>query len=453
MRSKTFGEFLEKWDSYSTKHQQAVLKIDPKVEKEILRSSKTFLRRHREFSALEKIHLKGRRISEKRQKLLIKNAIKSERDCKKATRLSIELFKNQKAALESTQQFIIENFEDVCVFSNPIFFANDLRGKLSDIGLSMKEMRFYHYALFNNVSAKAFKRIFQKRSFYSILEQASKDLDRVPFPESLEIMKKKGMITISGCEEAVPYIVGAVTTVVGAALCVASFYVPVLAPIAITVITTGASLIFEEAVQDISGTQDGYWSIAPYNFPIVTFPIHPSDSDQPVYWGPNLPEDYNQIAQVPDELQKRVREDAIWRSGSQGGANIFWVSHYDWPAVDGQPELGVVWAPGTTLPGFTIYVEAAMQLFIYNAIWHHDYRNYYLAWPVLRLVSQPISAATAYSRGYYGNHNRSKMEVHRMHCSWLHLINPSNIRIYGSLDDAHSAGLDNCHYCIGGSKR
>lgn len=54
---------------------------------------------------------------------------------------------------------------------------------------------------------------------------------------------------------------------------------------------------------------------------------------------------------------------------------------------------------------------------------------------------------------YIANTSYRKKEVHRRSCSFLHLTNPANLRVYDSLRQAHSAGMDNCHYCIGGSKR
>jgi hypothetical protein len=55
--------------------------------------------------------------------------------------------------------------------------------------------------------------------------------------------------------------------------------------------------------------------------------------------------------------------------------------------------------------------------------------------------------------GLVGNLSRSKREVHQTFCPWLHLIDGRHIGRFDSLASAHSAGLDNCAYCIGGSKR
>jgi hypothetical protein len=70
--------------------------------------------------------------------------------------------------------------------------------------------------------------------------------------------------------------------------------------------------------------------------------------------------------------------------------------------------------------------------------------------PAPNIVSPP---PPGYSGRYYGNRSRSKMEVHNVYCPWLNLINREHLYVYNSLPEAHSAGLDNCAHCIGGSLR
>lgn len=58
------------------------------------------------------------------------------------------------------------------------------------------------------------------------------------------------------------------------------------------------------------------------------------------------------------------------------------------------------------------------------------------------------------SFGYaLGNMSRTKLELHMPSCPFLHLIHPRHLRRFNNIDEGRAAGLDNCHYCIGGSLR
>jgi len=66
--------------------------------------------------------------------------------------------------------------------------------------------------------------------------------------------------------------------------------------------------------------------------------------------------------------------------------------------------------------------------------------------------SQSISSSAKF--GYaLGNMSRSKLEIHVPSCPFLHLIHPRHLQSFRSVAEGQAAGLDNCHYCIGGSKR
>ena len=66
-----------------------------------------------------------------------------------------------------------------------------------------------------------------------------------------------------------------------------------------------------------------------------------------------------------------------------------------------------------------------------------------------------------YGKRFLGN--RSKKEVHDLdneqtgqnECQINEIIRAGNAKIFtpDSLDQAHKDGYDNCHYCLGGSKR
>lgn len=69
-------------------------------------------------------------------------------------------------------------------------------------------------------------------------------------------------------------------------------------------------------------------------------------------------------------------------------------------------------------------------------------------------AARPRTRTTTLVGGeYIANTSYRKREIHRRSCPFLYLTNPTNLRVYSSLRQAHAAGMDNCHYCIGGSKR
>jgi len=57
------------------------------------------------------------------------------------------------------------------------------------------------------------------------------------------------------------------------------------------------------------------------------------------------------------------------------------------------------------------------------------------------------------SYAYVGNKDKDNMEVHKASCSWADNIKAENRVYFKSLEEAHTKGFDNCHWCLGGSKR
>jgi hypothetical protein len=63
-----------------------------------------------------------------------------------------------------------------------------------------------------------------------------------------------------------------------------------------------------------------------------------------------------------------------------------------------------------------------------------------------------------YNSRFCGNSSPTKMEVHDLdnenpQCQIDEIIAAGHAVPFGSLEEAHSQGYDNCHYCIGESKR
>lgn len=68
-------------------------------------------------------------------------------------------------------------------------------------------------------------------------------------------------------------------------------------------------------------------------------------------------------------------------------------------------------------------------------------------------VNPPVSTRRTKPKHYLGNMSRTKRELHSTDCAFLHLIDSQHLRRFGSLASARKSGLDNCHYCLGESKR
>ena len=72
----------------------------------------------------------------------------------------------------------------------------------------------------------------------------------------------------------------------------------------------------------------------------------------------------------------------------------------------------------------------------------------------LRWVSDTsYSAKTAVETYGYLLANTNTRELHTPKCAFIHLIKPENLRTLSTKRQAARLGLDNCHYCLGGSTR
>jgi len=63
-----------------------------------------------------------------------------------------------------------------------------------------------------------------------------------------------------------------------------------------------------------------------------------------------------------------------------------------------------------------------------------------------------------YGARFCGNDSPSKMEVHDLdnetsQCQINEIVAAGHAQPFDTLDAAHSAGYDNCHYCLGSSTR
>jgi hypothetical protein len=126
--------------------------------------------------------------------------------------------------------------------------------------------------------------------------------------------------------------------------------------------------------------------------------------------------------------------DAIWGPAAfQGGYRTLWI-RYLLGGAPGQEGRIQVWPNGTSL-------LTQMQDFRAGP-----------EWASATAGRTPEQAVELY--GYaLGNMSRSKLELHLPDCSFLYLTAPRNLRRFATLDEGRSVGLDNCFYCVGGSKR
>lgn len=324
--------------------------------RKMVRSHKNFNKRHRLISQMRKKHAKGHRINERQQKDLIKSSIKAEAEFKNSMTESLEVFTQNKPLVRGMEKTILENFDEIRIQTNPIFFPEEVRKTLTDMGYTMKELRYYHNLVFNQQNAQAFKEVLENYGMEKLFDRAAKIHKDVSVPESIDDLRKEGVISITGAEKAVKKTVAAVTVGIGVAIAVVGAVVAIVNP--------------------------------PLGFAIVT-----------------------------------------------GGTLIAAAGAALWEDAEGND----------------VYIEVGAETsFSYQAV---DY-------PVSAQVigSSPTGSVTQYPTGnyqgeYYANTSYSKMEIHRTHCGFLHLIKPEHISVYNSLSKAHADGFDNCYYCIGGSER
>lgn len=284
MKCRTIDEYRRKTKKYVTEKISASFRVNPKTVKKIEKNFRDYLRYHRQYSSMRLMHQKGKRISEKNQKRLIKNALASERCFKTAINTSLEVMINNIDYLKHMQKYILNNFEEVGAFANPIFFDRTLRKKIIGLGMTMKELRGYYNIYFRKDILKVLKKAMKEKPLKTQLQQVSKNIIKAPYSESTSRMRELGMITINGNEGIEPYIVGACMIVVGAAI---TYYAPWLG-VGEMLIMDGGYLITEETIQWVTGTQDDSWTFygteIPFwhpQLPIISIPYTPVEFPDP----------------------------------------------------------------------------------------------------------------------------------------------------------------------------
>lgn len=247
---KTIKELEEKLKHPDYDRLKEKMKANKKVIDKIISDQTDFLKRHGKVVFFEKQLKKGEKISENMQRHLIKSALESERKFRHATKSSLKLF-DDKSLLKTSQMHFNDNFDEIIEFCDPSLFPGEAQIKFVDMGLSIEEMRG-HYKVYKE-NKDSLRKKFKEDSFETIIKKAIKSIDEDEFPESNEILRKKGIITISGASWW-GYVVGAVTAVAGAIV------TPFCPPVGVGLIVGGATTIATEAYQDASGTQDNSWT-------------------------------------------------------------------------------------------------------------------------------------------------------------------------------------------------
>lgn len=106
-----------------------------------------------------------------------------------------------------------------------------------------------------------------------------------------------------------------------------------------------------------------------------------------------------------------------------------------------------VLAPGSGGGSSNNSVSSSVQQQNINAHWQGVASN-----PPAPSISFTLAERAEQVYGYLIG-NKNTKEAHTANCSYLHLIKPKNEVILDSANEARGKGYDNCHYCIGGSKR
>lgn len=208
----------------------ASIKVDKGFLQSITKSHKHFARRHQLVSEMRNRHHRGRKVSEKLQRNLLNSALKAEAEVSQSISDSLNLFEKNKALLNEVERKILDNFDELRVKSNPVFFNAETRKTLLDMGYTMKDLRYYHNVLLNKKNAAAFRTLVEKKGLKSIFERAKKLQKSTSAPESIEELRKEGVVTIEGAKKAVQKTVAAVTIAVGAVVAVVGAIVAIAAP-------------------------------------------------------------------------------------------------------------------------------------------------------------------------------------------------------------------------------
>lgn len=237
---------------------------------------KAFMTRHRKIGVLRRNKRSGKKISAVHQKFLIDSSFEAEKNFKDTVKKSIALVTGKKE-LNAFEDHFRKNMEECRMKAHPVFFSREVKKELKKIGLKDDELFHYYHLIFNTPNWDRLKSSAKKNSLRDTLAKAQKVIDSTEFPESAGELQKSGLLPVTGADDPVPYIVGAITVAVGAVAFVLGDPQDGLA-----LMEGGGKLIADEAYQDITGTQDGDWSLN------VKFKRNTSSPPPPSQFSPSI---------------------------------------------------------------------------------------------------------------------------------------------------------------------
>lgn len=201
-----------------------------------------FIELHRKISKLRSVKKAGRRLTEAKQRQLIRDAIRGENHMKATFGELTRLFSEKKEfasiyrKLKEDPEFFREN-------SHPVDLSEKARRGIAAMGITLSEVLHYHHQLCNTKNWEVLKKRLREQSPKQLLKQAQKVIDESHFPESVAAIREAGLVSVTGAGG----LIGGLTMLIGVGLIIANFV-----PLGIALIVVGMILIVESVSQAVA---------------------------------------------------------------------------------------------------------------------------------------------------------------------------------------------------------
>lgn len=202
-----------------------------------------FIELHRKISKLRAFKKAGRRLTEAKQRQLIRDAIRSENNMKATFGELTRLFSEKKEfatiyrKLKEDPEFFREN-------SHPVDLSEEARRGIAAMGITLSEVLHYHHQLCNTKNWEVLKKRLREQSPKQLLKHAQNVIDESHFPESVAAIREAGLVSVTGAGG----LIGGLATLFGVGIIIGGG--PVWLGIAIIVV--GMILIVESIRRDVA---------------------------------------------------------------------------------------------------------------------------------------------------------------------------------------------------------
>ena len=480
---KSRPQAAAKVDAKAPKLLRKAIEEDPRIA-DIAKATQHVMAYVREAGDLLEERAGGKRLSDREDKDFVKKWSGIETDYQTMVKGTCAVFRASPLLMASTRA-LAESPADLHVYSNPAFLDKDARAVADYLGLKTDEMDlYYEYSYLPN--RKRVARGLASTNFGDALGAIAESVDQVAFELSPKRFVQGNKLTIGGdflfLASFFAQMFAVVTTIVAvvavvSAAAIAAIAAAALVQAVVPVLTQAGEWLSEQwhkAKDWLDDLDDDTIKVNGLPVPPCTPCDRPAEAtiarsslsvERIVRAGQNgdqvrirvivrdlsgccvpgqdvvieaglVPLSIGDLVFAPLDLSRSTDGiyEALWGPGSFPGGKRTLKFRYFLNAELGQQGQIDVWPIGTN-------ALTQLQDLRMDPDW-------------VSTTAQRTPEETVQLFGYaLGNMSRTKLEVHVPTCSFLYLVSPSRLRRFDRIEEGRSAGLDNCHYCIGDSTR